>query len=69
MAQVSLSAQVPAPMTGVSPTRPGDFAVMPPVDVAAARLPFRSRATAPTVPCLRDSSWSSWPLRRMASVS
>ena len=29
---------------------PGGFAVMPPVDVAAARLPWRSIATAPTVP-------------------
>lgn len=38
-AQVALSANVPAPITGVSPTRPGGLAVMPPVEVAAARLP------------------------------
>ena len=49
-AQVALSAYVPAPMIGESPMRPQRLLVMPPVDVAAARLPFLSRATAPTVP-------------------
>ena len=37
-------------MMGESPTRPGRLLVMPPVEVAAARLPAPSRATAPTVP-------------------
>ena len=37
-------------MIGVSPTRPGSFSCMPPVEVAAARWPRASRATAPTVP-------------------
>ena len=32
------------------PTRPTGFPVIPPVDVAAARLPILSSATAPTVP-------------------
>ena len=36
-------------MIGVSPTRPGLFAVIPPVEVAAAMLPLVSMATAPTV--------------------
>jgi hypothetical protein len=31
---------VPAPMIGLSPTRPGNFPVMPPVEVAAARSPM-----------------------------
>ena len=39
-------------MIGLSPTRPAIFAAMPPVEVAAARLPWASRATAPTVPRL-----------------
>jgi hypothetical protein len=49
-AHVALSAYVPAPMMGESPTRPHRLLVSPPVDVAAARLPLRSTATAPTVP-------------------
>ena len=38
-----------SPIMGESPTLPGSLAVMPPVDVAAARLPLESIATAPTV--------------------
>ena len=53
-----MSAKVPAPMIGVSPTRPGNLPVIPPVEVAAARSPRQSRATAPTVPCRRASSSS-----------
>ena len=34
---------------GASPTRPGNFPVLPPVDVAAAMFPLASMATAPTV--------------------
>ena len=37
-------------MIAVSPTRPNFLFVMPPVDVAAAKWPLRSQATAPTVP-------------------
>ena len=48
-AQVSLSAHVPAPIRAESPTRPGCWLVMPPVEVAAERLPRASTATAPTV--------------------
>src|SRR5690606_14979723 len=44
------SAQVPAPITGESPMRPHFLLVMPPVLVAAAMWPWRSSATAPTVP-------------------
>src|SRR5215472_1457842 len=51
-AQDSLLAYVPAPISGVSPTRPLCLLVRPPVEVAAARLPARSSATAPTVPML-----------------
>jgi hypothetical protein len=40
---------VPAPITGTSPSRPKRLFVMPPVEVAAARLPWTSSATAPTV--------------------
>ena len=39
-------------MSGESPTLPTLLPVMPPVEVAAAILPFKSIATAPTV---------SWP--------
>src|SRR6185437_12418326 len=35
---------------GESPTRPGSLPCMSPVEVAAARWPLTSRATAPTVP-------------------
>ena len=38
-----------SPMIGESPTRPGSFPGVPPVDVATARLPLASIATAPTV--------------------
>jgi len=48
-AQVALFAYVPPPMMGESPTRPAFLFVVPPVEVAAARLPFLSSATAPTV--------------------
>ena len=44
------SAQVPAPIIGVSPILPSGFPVIPPVEVAAAILPSLSKATAPTVP-------------------
>ncbi len=37
-------------MIAVSPMRPNFLLVMPPVEVAAARLPKLSQATAPTVP-------------------
>ena len=37
-------------MIGLSPTLPYFFLLIPPVDVAAAKLPNLSRATAPTVP-------------------
>ena len=37
---------------GESPTLPGILLVIPPVEVAAARFPFISIATAPTVPIL-----------------
>src|ERR1051325_7871132 len=55
----SLSAYVPAPMIGVSPMRPYILFVVPPVDVAAARLPLWSSATAPTVPKRFSSARSS----------
>src|SRR5215813_10629876 len=45
-----LSAYVPLPIRAESPTRPGSLPTMPPVDVAAAIVPWRSSATAPTVP-------------------
>jgi hypothetical protein len=37
---------------GVSPTRPSSDGGEPPVEVATAKLPSLSRATAPTVPLL-----------------
>ncbi|MNY77357.1 hypothetical protein D3C86_2172290 [compost metagenome] len=49
---VSLLAYVPAPIIGESPTLPYFLFVIPPVEVAAARFPFLSSATAPTVPNL-----------------
>src|ERR1041384_394092 len=45
-------------MIGLSPMRPGSLPAMPPVEVAAARSPSRSRATAPTVPWRNASSSS-----------
>src|ERR1035437_8300016 len=50
-----LSGYQPQPMREDSPTRPGVLLRVPPVEVAAARLPWASRATAPTV---------SWLFRR-----
>ena len=44
------NADLPAPKIGESPTRPNSLAVRPPVEVAAARLPWLSSATQPTVP-------------------
>src|SRR5947207_211982 len=38
-------------MTGVSPIRPGSLFAIPPVEVAAAKFPLLSNASAPTVPC------------------
>ena len=38
-------------MSEESPSRPGALLSVPPVEVAAAILPSRSRATAPTVSC------------------
>ena len=40
-APTSLSAQPPAPTMGESPTLPGLFPVMPPVEVAAARASYK----------------------------
>src|SRR5690606_30429306 len=54
------SAQVPAPTSGVSPTRPQRLLVIPPVEVAVAMWPRTSSATAPTVPKYR-------PLRSSAA--
>ena len=49
-------------MMGESPTRPQRLPVMPPVEVAAARLPSASSATAPTVPkATRSFSFSAEP--------
>ncbi len=45
-------------MIGLSPTRPWALLLKPPVDVAAARCPWQSRATAPTVPCFSASEAS-----------
>ena len=59
-AQDRLSAKVPAPMTALSPTRPGSLNETPPVEVAAARFPCRSRATAPTVPLLISPPDRTW---------
>ena len=47
------SAQQPAPMMGVSPTRPGILPNTPPVEVQAASRPSPSRTTQPTVPWAR----------------
>ena len=43
-------------MIGLSPTLPGCLAVIPPVEVANARFPRLSRATAPTVSCPEPSA-------------
>ncbi len=66
-AQLSLLAYVPAPMMGESPTRPQRLPVMPPVEVAAARLPCRSSATAPTVPKASSSFSRAMAPRRLRS--
>jgi hypothetical protein len=55
-AQLRSSAQVPAPITGESPIRPQRLPVTPPVEVAEARWPAVSRATAPTVPYFMSTS-------------
>ena len=47
-AQRSFWAQVPAPSMGESPTLPVILLVLPPVDVAAAKLPYLSVLTDPT---------------------
>jgi len=44
-----LSAYPPQPTRGESPTRPTRFAVIPPVEVPAAKFPSESSTTAPTV--------------------
>ena len=46
-----LSANPPLPIIGESDILPTLCTVMPPVDVAQARFPLRSSATAPTVSC------------------
>src|SRR5208283_4386698 len=46
-----LSAYVPHPMRGESPTLPGYLFGVPPVEVPDAITPLRSTATAPTVSC------------------
>ena len=66
-AQQSSAAYVPAPMIGVSPTRPARLPVMPPVDVAAARWPCASSATAPTVPSEASSPTRASPARCRSS--
>jgi hypothetical protein len=48
------SAQAPAPMIGLSPTRPGSLPNTPAVEVAAASRPSASRTTQPTVPVGRS---------------
>src|SRR5258708_4283323 len=53
-------AELPAPGSGVSPTRPTSFIVTPPVEVAAASTPPESTAAAPTVP----PAYSGWSLRK-----
>src|ERR1700694_4943732 len=41
----------PQPISDESPSRPGALLSVPPVEVAAAILPSRSSASAPTVSC------------------
>src|ERR1019366_87211 len=60
----------------LSPTRPGNFPLTPPVETATARPPRSSRQTAPTVPpalpgsALADSrSWSRPASRRPRSAA
>ena len=57
-------ASVPAPITHESPTLPRFLPASPQVDVPAARTPFESRATHPTVP---SCVCSSGPSRRSSS--
>ena len=59
IATVRSSAQVPAAISGESPTRPGCLPSIPPVEVAAATPPRASSATAPTVPCSKRRRRSS----------
>ena len=49
-AHVLLLAYVPAPIIGESPILPHFLLVIPPVEVPAAKFPFISIATHPTVP-------------------
>ena len=70
-ATLSSAAYVPHPGSGESPTRPGIWFVMPPVDVPAATCPAASLATAPIVPCFSQVSPSDWARaseRRRSSV-
>ncbi len=54
IAQVLLLAYVPAPIIGESPILPHFLLVIPPVEVPAAKFPFISIATHPTVPNFED---------------
>ena len=49
-----LSAYSPEPICGVSPILPGIFKATPPVDEAAAKFPYSSNETAPTVSVRRS---------------
>src|ERR1035437_5695723 len=44
-----------------SPTRPGVLLRVPPIEVAAARLPWASRATAPTVSWVSKAGEEGFP--------
>src|SRR6266699_1820884 len=57
-----LSAYNPAPRIGLSPILPGNFKETPPVESAAARFPFWSMASAPTVSPRKNPplSWRSF---------
>ena len=65
IATVASSAQVPAAISGESPTRPGCLRRLPPVEVAAATPPWASSATAPTVSRARRAALS--PVRNQSS--
>ncbi len=54
-------------MIGESPTRPHFLPVMPPVEVAAARLPCAASATAPTVPISDSRQACGGPARSRSS--
>src|SRR5438128_2550095 len=53
---IVLSAYVPLPISALSPTRPGRLPVTPPVDVAAAIVPYRSLATPPDASTVHPAS-------------